>query len=236
MTWFDNPFTDIVISGKHFFAESIKKPDSDKIFSKNESEIVRKLAHEDGFFKMDTRALAIEFDFENALRVGELCGLKWKDIVQEGEFIKIQRQIVEDQDENGKSAGHRVEYPKSQAGYRLIKLSSNAKAILAKTKDANHKKGYPTGPDDYIFYRRYKGKITFCTQRSFYNKLAKYCKLSGMRIVKSMHDIRRTVITRMYHNITSSKDPDLNLKNFRYLPDIQLFSKQWIMLRQIKTI
>ncbi|MBQ1488776.1 MAG: hypothetical protein IIZ41_08470, partial [Lachnospiraceae bacterium] len=58
----------------------------------------------------------------------------------------------------------------------------------------------------------YKGQITFCTQRSFYNRLANYCKVSGMSVVKSMHDIRRTVITRMYHKIIKSENKDANLK------------------------
>lgn len=212
---FRNPFKDVVITGKHYFSEPQMVKESDQVYSKSEAEAVRALAMVDGFEHNNTRALGILLDFENGIRDAELMGLKWKDIIIDDagdEAIQISRQIVEETDKNGKSLGHKETPPKSKAGNRIIKNSALSKKILNQVKKINQKKGYPTGPDDYIFMRKYKGKLTFCTQRSFYPKLSNYCKLSGMSVVKSMHDIRRTVITRMYHKIIKSDNKDANLK------------------------
>ena len=58
--------------------------------------------------------------------------------------------------------------------------------------------GIPVGSDDYIFMRKYKGEYTVCTPRSFDPRLRKYCRQAGMKVIKSPHDVRRTVLTNLY--------------------------------------
>lgn len=172
---------------------------------------IQKLASVDGYENNNTRALRILLLFNLGLRVGELCGLKWKDI--ENGQITVCRMIIEGDDEHNTHSGHQmVEYTKTESGNRTLPLSDEAKRILAKVKSISQLKGYPVGDDDYIFLRRTHDTITFCNQRSFDPRLRRYCDACGMGTIKSCHDVRRTVITRMYHKIVKNDCPDANLK------------------------
>lgn len=136
--------------------------------------------------------------------------MKWKDI--ENAQITINRMIIEGDDLHNTHKGHQmVEYTKSEAGNRTLPLSEEAKRILEKVKSINSSRNYPVSNNDYIFIRIYQGSFTFCNQRSFDPRLRRYCEKCGMDAIKSCHDIRRTVITRMYHKIIKNDYPDANL-------------------------
>ena len=51
---------------------------------------------------------------------------------------------------------------------------------------------------DSSFMRRYRGVLSVCTPRSFDPRLRKYCRYAGMKVIKSPHDVRRTVLTNLY--------------------------------------
>ena len=72
--------------------------------------------------------------------------------------------------------------------------------MFDKIKSINIDKNYPVGMQDYIFIRKFKGELTFCTSRCFDSSLRKYCSKSNMEVIKSPHDIRRTVLTNLYMN------------------------------------
>ena len=103
-------------------------------------------------------------------------------------------------DENGKAHGFRVlSHCKTPAGDRRLQLNNKAVETLCLIKSLNTANNLPTTDNDYVFMRHYNGEITFCTPRSFDPRLRKYCKHAGMDVIKSPHDVRRTVLTNLYY-------------------------------------
>ena len=195
-----NPFINMKPK-KDLFEAPTKTRDGDTVFTKKEQTLVCRLADEDSITTKSSEPLGIIVLFNLGIRDGELCALKWSDIESNlnRDYIHIQREMVAKIDENGKANGFKVlPHCKTPAGDRRLQLNDKAKEIFAKVKGLNEANGFPTGLDDYIFLRRYKGEITFCTPRSFDPRLRKYCKQAGMSVIKSPHDVRRTVLTNLY--------------------------------------
>ena len=109
--------------------------------------------------------------------------------------------MIEKTDENGKSDGYEiVPHCKTPAGDRRLLLNQTAKDTLELIKEINQKNGFDTDNDALIFQRVYKGEITSCTPRCFDDRIRTYCEKADMVVIKSCHDIRRTVITKLYAN------------------------------------
>ena len=139
--------------------------------------------------------------FNLGLRDGELCALKWKDIETNfrGDYIHVQREMVAKIDNDGKYDGFEIlPHCKTPAGNRRLQLNQKAKETLKLIKQLNEQNNLPTDYDDFIFLRWDKEKIKNCTPRSFDPRLRRYCKHAGMDVIKSPHDVRRTVLTNLY--------------------------------------
>lgn len=172
--------------------------DADDFFSEEEKNEVIALAYADAETTKNALPLAIPFLFLTGIRDGELCGLHWRDI--SNNHMHIRSEIIEQMDSNGDFDGYRwVDHCKSKAGNRTIPLNSEAKKILTEIKKLNFAKGLPVGQDDFIFVRKYRGEITFCTTRCFETRLKRYCRDAGMSVLKSQHDIRRTFATNLHY-------------------------------------
>lgn len=65
-------------------------------------------------------------------------------------------------------------------------------------KQLNEQNNLPIDYDDFIFLRWEKSEIKNCTPRSFDPRLRRYCKHAEMNVIKSPHDVRRTVLTNLY--------------------------------------
>lgn len=187
---------------KDFFAPSTKTKDSDTVFSQSEMVAVTQLAEKDCESTGKSEPLGIIVLFNLGLRDGELCALKWRDIefYRGKAYIYIQREMVAHIDDTG--AAHDFEvlpHCKSEAGDRRIQLNDKAIDTFDRIKRLNTANSLPTTDDDYIFLRHHKGEIKFCTPRSFDPRLRKYCRQAGMTVIKSPHDIRRTVLTNLYN-------------------------------------
>lgn len=88
--------------------------------------------------------LAIALDFHLALRNGELVAIKWSDI--EGNYITINRTEIKynkvQEDGTKKASVTEVkEWPKSDAGYRKLYLTSQSRELLELIKDFSVKMG-----------------------------------------------------------------------------------------------
>ena len=196
----DNPFENMVIPNS-FFRKKKPHIKENRVFLDNERSNVIAQAHSDFTKKDATRAAAIELLFYLGDRIGEHCALKWKDLEKDFSKIHIQRELITYSDEEGKQHGYEVvEHTKTPAGNRRIPLNEDARYIFKKIKEINAKRGYSTGPDDYVFVRKYKGEVTCFSERSIFNKLKNYCIEAGMSECKSPHDIRRTVITNLHRS------------------------------------
>lgn len=195
-----NPFDNLVIPNSYFRKENPHKKES-RVFLDSEASSVISMTHSDLVNRKDTRAGAIELLFYIGDRIGEHCPQKWKDIENDYSKIHIQREIITNSDEEGVQHGYEVvDHTKTPAGDRRIPLNENAKIIYKMIKEINQERGFGTGPDDYIFVRKYKGEITCFSERSIFNKLQNYCDDAEMPERKSPHDIRRTVITNLHRS------------------------------------
>lgn len=187
---------------KDFFAPATKTKDSDTVFSQSEMVAVTQLAEKDCESTGKAEPLGIIVLFNLGLRDGELCALKWRDIefYRSKAYIHIQREMVAHIDDTGAAHGFEVlPHCKSEAGDRRIQLNDKAIDTFNRIKLINTANTLPTTDDDYIFLRHHKGEIKFCTPRSFDPRLRKYCRQAGMTVIKSPHDIRRTVLTNLYN-------------------------------------
>ena len=192
-----NPFTNLKVKRDIFAAPKITR-DGDTVFSKAEQHDVCTLAEEDAVVTGRSEPLGIPLLFNLGLRDGELCTLKWGDIEpsHRGLFIHIQREMVTNITPERKSDGFAVlEHCKTPAGDRRLLLNKKAKELLEIIKRMNIANDLPCSNADFIFLR--KG-CKNCTPRSFDPRLRKYCKKAGMAVIKSPHDIRRTVLTNLY--------------------------------------
>ena len=73
------------------------------------------------------------FAFATGLRIGELTGLRWKDVELKKNLIHIRRQLV--YKNYGDGCRFHVQELKTDAGYRDIPLTQNARKALLKQKE-----------------------------------------------------------------------------------------------------
>lgn len=143
----------------------------------------------------DTYSLAIAFDFCIIARISELKSLKWTDISNDGNFIRIQSQILSYQTMNDDLTFNLTEKEdvghvkgNTKQGFRNLPLIPTAKRILNIIKSNN--------PDEtYIFLPDGKFMET-CT---FNRHLKKACKQLDIPY-RSSHKIRFSVSSHLYHN------------------------------------
>lgn len=192
-----NPASKVKVHTNNFRPAKIHT-DADDYFSEEEKDAVISLAYADAEATKNALPLAIPLLFQTGIRDGELCALHWRDI--SNNHMHIRSEIIEQMDSNGDFNGYKwVDHCKSKAGNRIIPLNSEAKKILMDIKKINFANGFPVTQDDFIFVRKYRGKMTFCTTRCFETRLKRYCRDAGMSVLKSQHDIRRTFATNLHY-------------------------------------
>lgn len=143
-------------------------------------------------------ALAIPFIFVTGLRIGELVCLKYDDIDEEKEVIRISKSesVIYNLDEdggftyNGKEV---LEHAKTDAGERDIPYTTYAKQIVQMVKSASEQYGYYD--EGYIFCPRSKRIMANSIDKKPYN----YCNAINVD-KKSAHKIRKTFISRLIHS------------------------------------
>ena len=195
-----NPFINMKPRKDLFEAPTLTR-DGDTVFSKAEQTKVCALAEEDAQLTQCAIPLGIVLLFNLGLRDGELCAMKWRDIETNSTktYIHIQREMVAHITEEGKMNGFEIlPHCKTPAGDRRLQLNDKAIQLFEQIKAFNEAEGLPTGMDDCIFLRWAKSKVQHCTPRSFDPRLRKYCRKAEMEVIKSPHDIRRTVLTNLY--------------------------------------
>lgn len=141
--------------------------------------------------------LAIIFNFNVGLRVGELVSLRWSDI--SGNYIHIQRMEVADyeleEDGNVYRNGIKVvEHTKSYAGDRKVYLNENARNILDLVKKRSL--SYGLYDEDYIFVNSKASRLTTGSVNCYLYKLCDEINIGR----KSSHKIRKTYISSLFDN------------------------------------
>ena len=191
-----NPFEKLKIDPDQFVPPTQRR-DCDKVFSEQEQKkIIDKCFAERSDCAIP---LGLVLLFYTGMRSGELCALKWCDVIDDKK-LHVQRQVVENDDQDGNFNGYKVvNHTKSKSGDRILVLNTNAQNLLKTIKRINFKNGIGISQDDFIFQRKVNDEYVMCNTRSFEPRLKRFCREVGMGELKSQHDIRRTVITNLYY-------------------------------------
>lgn len=180
-----NPLSLIKIDGKRLFRKVKKKPDETQVFSKEELEQLTQMAWTD--FHNRTKVyelapLAMLFQFQTGVRIGELCTLRYEDI-ESSDYIHVQRMYRRETKEV-------VEHTKSDYGDRQILLTIAAKKLIETAKQRQLELG--TDSTGYIF--SINGQPL--GYRSVSDLYRKYSLKLG-EILKSSHKARKTFISSL---------------------------------------
>ena len=220
-----NPFSAFKINPSLFTPVEEKEAEYE-VFSEEEEQQIKDYALQD--FERNTElttALAVVLNFSLGLRVGELVALKWKDL--KGSYLHIRRMEQKQYEQSTEGKWHYdidvVEHTKSDAGYRTIYVVSSALEVFEKIKNANLKRGFPCGVEDYIFIYRCKR----ITSQAIDKKYTRYCKDLGF-VKKGNHKTRKTCLTKIADN------PNINLKDamqFGGHRDVQTYIKHYCFSR-----
>lgn len=174
-----SPMKELKIDKKVFRKEQ-KKPDDTQVYTVSERKQMIPLAWEDykndvKFYKLSP--LALMFQFQTGLRIGELCTVKFSDIENEN-YIHIQRMLRRDTKEV-------VSHTKTDCGDRYVFLTKEAKRLVAIAKERQEElNGKAAG---YIFSLTNEP----ITERCITSMLKKYCSKLGI-LYRSSHKVRKT--------------------------------------------
>lgn len=192
-----NPFSLVKVDGKRLFRKVKKKPDETQVFSKEDVNKISVMAWDDFYnntrLKYRLAPLAILFQFQTGLRIGELCAVRYEDI-EKADYIHIQRMYRKETNEI-------VEHTKTACGDRMVLLTSTAKKIIEATKNYQTESG--GNSQNFIF----SNDEAPCSIRSIENLYKKYCRQSDI-IYKSSHKSRKTYISALI-------DGNVNLNTIR---------------------
>lgn len=180
----NNPFLEVKVDGKRLFRKTRKKADSKQVFTREEVRAIHDMAWEDfhNHVKVyDLAPLALLFQLQTGLRIGEVCAVKFSDI-ESPNYIHIQRMLRRDSNEV-------VEHPKTDCGDRQILLTSTAKKLIQTARERQQELHIES---EFIF--SVNGLPP--TERSISTLYTKYCKHMGI-VQKSSHTSRRTFISAL---------------------------------------
>ena len=181
----ENAWKPDVMDYRRLLKSERKAPSSEKIFYDDEiSDLVGKLK-DDYDANGNTASMAIIFNFDMGLRVGELSALKWEDVDWKRKTLSIRRQ---------ESEGKVEEYVKSDsaAGYRELPLNDYLVDLLKRVqRDTGRLSGF-------IFSDKDGNRKTASAlkKRLIYAQVGKNGDTAGSS-VKRIHCQRRTVGTKI---------------------------------------
>ena len=182
-----SPFSLVKIDGKRLFRKTKKKPDNTQVFLSNEIPLIYRQAWND-FMDNDKLThrlapLAILFQFQTGVRIGELCACCEADIEDEN-YIHIQRMY-----RYGSHEAEVVEHTKTDCGDRKVFLTDLAKKYIRLAQEYKAEHGIVS---EYIFSVNSRP----LSNRSVAYLYNKYCNNAGIGH-KTSHKARKTYISAL---------------------------------------
>ncbi len=160
----------------------IKKPKSKVVYlTKNEQAKLENYLKD----KKDIRKLGVLICLYTGIRLGEICGLKWKDIDFNAKSLSINRTVqrIKNNDKNAKTKTKKiVSTPKSNSSIRIIPLPTFLLKELSK---------YKSTPENYVLTNSTVFKDARVYEKYFENALKK-CNIRNL----NFHTLRHTFATR----------------------------------------
>ena len=182
-----NPMSQVKIDGKMYRHEK-KKPDKTQVYTADEIQAIIELAWKDFYDEVkDYRLspLALIFQYQTGVRIGELVALRYEDI-ETPNYIHVQRMYRRD-------AREIVEHTKTKDGDRQVYLTELAKEVIEAAREYQKSHGY----DSKGFIFALDDKII--PQRSINTLLIKYCKILDIPY-RSSHKNRKSYGSALLNN------------------------------------
>lgn len=185
-----NPLKQVKIDARMVFKPVKRKTDETQVFSKGEVTDLFEAAWHDfetGYNAVHKLApLAVMFQFVTGVRIGEVCALKYEDILdKEMSEIYVQRMYRFKSREV-------VDYTKCHNEGRAVVLTSDARKLIQAAKQYQEENGLDS--TGYIFSVNDQ-PLSYYVVRKLYER---YCQSIGT-INKSSHKARKTYISALIH-------------------------------------
>lgn len=181
----ENLFLQVKIDGKRLFRRAKKKPNETQVFTQEETDEITALAWEDYHNRTklyELAPLALLFQFQTGIRIGELCVLRYEDI-ENPDYIHIQRMFRRDSHEI-------VNHAKTANSDREVFLTTTAKRLISAARERQQELG--VNSNGYIFSINNQP----VPPRAISSLYKKYCHKIGT-IHKSSHKARKTYISTL---------------------------------------
>lgn len=187
-----NPWESVKITVR--FRQVNKKPPEEEVFVGDELDQIICKANEYYDLTKNEVYLAIIFNFYCGLRVGELTGLKFRDVNFEDGYLSIEREIVLEiiPTDSGKQYNWAVEDHTKTYSHRFIPLIPKASDILKKIISERNGK---CDKDDFLFMRN----GSYLNKEQVNQSLWRVCEAAGIE-KKSSHKIRKTFASKLNAN------------------------------------
>lgn len=193
-----NPLELVNIDSRRIFRKVKKAPDETEVFTKSELQALQNLAWED--FIKDTKRvhklapLAILFQIQTGLRVGELCAVRYSDIEHE-DYIHIQRML--------RDGTNVVDHTKTDYSDRQVLLTAEAKRLIQEAKSWQIEHGLRS---DYYIFSVNDDALSKQAINAIYPR---YCRRLGI-LPRNSHKTRKTFISTLI-------DGNVNINTIRAL-------------------
>lgn len=193
----ENPFRKVKIESRQVFDPVKKKPSEMQVFTREEVEALYEVAWR--HFEAESMTihklapLAVMFQFQTGIRIGELCAVRYEDITDSDIFIHRMYRYEEKEV---------VEYTKGHHEGRLVPLTSEAIRIIDTAR--KYQQQHSLNDSGYIFSVN-EEPLSYYAIRKLY---AKYCEEINTT-AKSSHKSRMTYISALIDggvNINTIRD------------------------------
>jgi len=180
-----NPLRQVKINARMVFTPERKKASETQVFTKEEVKLLYEMAWKDfneGHNRIHKLApLAVMFQFQTALRIGELCTIDVDDVY--GKELYVQRMYRHEEKEI-------VDYLKGHNEGRYVPLTPTALRLIDEAKRFKIQNGIST--KGYIFSVNDEPLSYYSVRKLYY----RYCEMIDT-CVKSSHKSRKTVVSAM---------------------------------------
>ncbi len=181
----DDVFHEIETSDRDF--KKSVKDDSEEVFNVEETDkIIRYLVAHPDIWNLGLLIL-----FATGLRSGELVALKWEDISSDAIFVR--RTETRFKDENGKWRYEVKDFPKTEAGVRVVAVPQSYQWIFPAIRKLHD-------DEEYVFVRKGARMRTTC-MRDRFRRVCKKLEIPN----RSLHKIRKTYCSILFENGLDSK-------------------------------
>ena len=205
----NNPFDRISFPKKQYFkgeASKLRKLEQAKrqVFNEDEIRKIKELAMQDFLehkhHSTSSAALGVLLLFQTGLRVGELVALREDCIFEDHLYVSCEEQrdynIEIDMDTKKVSCvynGTKVGLAKTDAAYRDVILTSEAKRIIEMVRENNRENGFET--NGYLFVNA-KQRMQ---ENTILKRLYKYCDEANLER-RSPHKVRKTFASSLINH------------------------------------